>query len=467
MPPIIALLLNASVLSPVRAELEPDWPLIGKIKPRHAREITASNWSVGAETMDRDFTIYRHWREYLGPLGCKKARIQSGWAKTERERGKYDWAWMDEIVPDMVAQGVEPWVCLCYGNPVYPGGGDTGLGGALVSSPEALAAWDRYVDAFVDRYARYVDEWEIWNEPRTGRGEGAVQYAEFVARTAQVIRARQPHAEILFAAGASFDTEFARQVLVWLRDQGKLGLVNAVIYHPYAANPDSSYPKVAELREIARSFAPHIGIRQGENGCPSAEGSFGALSGHPWTAVAQAKWALRRLLGDLGRDIPSSYFSICDMHYHSRLNTKGLLETNPDKTVRRPKVAYGAVQHLTAVFGDSVERVRDFECSIAGAAAASRFSVFGYRRRGGGTLVTIWRASDIPDQRPDVERVSVTLEAGEFTQPVWVDLLSGQVHRLPEKAWRRGGAKWVFTNLPVYDSVVVLADRGAVPLSAE
>ena len=58
---------------------------LGTIRPRHAREIESSNWSIGAETMDRDYTIYRNWRNYLGPLGAKKARIQSGWAKTEKE----------------------------------------------------------------------------------------------------------------------------------------------------------------------------------------------------------------------------------------------------------------------------------------------------------------------------------------------------------------------------------------------
>jgi hypothetical protein len=26
---------------------------------------------------------------------------------------------LDEIVSDLVIQGVEPWVCICYGNPVY------------------------------------------------------------------------------------------------------------------------------------------------------------------------------------------------------------------------------------------------------------------------------------------------------------------------------------------------------------
>ncbi|MFH1269421.1 MAG: hypothetical protein ABIK89_27160 [Planctomycetota bacterium] len=82
------------------------YALVGRVQPRHAREIEASSWSVGAETMDRDYTIYAAWKEHLGPLGVKRARIQAGWAKTEKEPGTYDWAWLDEIIPDMVAQGV-------------------------------------------------------------------------------------------------------------------------------------------------------------------------------------------------------------------------------------------------------------------------------------------------------------------------------------------------------------------------
>ena len=162
---------------------------LGKIRPRHARDIKSSNWAVGAETMGRDYTIYANWRKYLGPLGAKRARIQSGWAKTEQEKGKYDWAWLDEIIPDMIDQGVQPWVCLCYGNPIYPGGGGTGLGGGLPSTPEAQKAWEAFVDAFVERYGDRIREWEVWNEPKGGV-KGVPAYADLVVRTAEVIRKR-------------------------------------------------------------------------------------------------------------------------------------------------------------------------------------------------------------------------------------------------------------------------------------
>jgi len=432
---------------------------IGKIRPRHARDIAASNWSIGAETMDRDYTVYANWREHLGPLGVKKARIQSGWAKTEKERGVYDWAWVDEIIPDMVDQGVEPWVCLCYGNPIYPGGGGTGLGGGLVSSEEALRAWERYVAAFVERYAEHVDEWELWNEPRTGRGEGAVQYAKFVVRTAETIRKRQPNAEILFAAGGAFDTTFAKEVLEYLREQDKLDLVNTIIYHPYKYNPDESYDAALGLRKIAKSFAPHIDIRQGENGAPSRPGSFGALSKNDWTERSQAKWALRRLLGDLGRDIPSSYFAICDMKYPSRVNYKGLLAINDDKTVHHKKLGYHAVQHLTAVFDDTVKRVKDIEARVTGSEDDSKFSVFGYRGYNGGSLATLWRSGDTPGKRPDLEQVNLTIVGLRFEDPVWADLLTGRVYEINDALWRSADQRTSFTGLAAYDSVVVIAER--------
>ena len=439
-----------------------EYTYIGSVQPRHAKDIAASNWSIGAETMDRDYTVYANWREFLGPLGAKKARIQSGWAKTEKSRGEYDWAWLDEIVFDMVEQGVEPWMCLCYGNPVYPGGGDTGLGGGLVASEEALQAWERYTTAVVKRYAKQIDEWEIWNEPRTGRGKGSVQYADFVIRTAEAIRKLQPDAQIFFAAGGSFDTTFATEVLDRLKSKGKLGLVNAVIYHPYSYNPDSSYTKALELRTLARSYAPHIDIKQGENGAPSKPGSFGAIAKYDWTEHAQAKWALRRLLGDLGHDIPSSYFAICDMRYPSRTNYKGLLSINDDKTVHHRKLGYFAVQHLTALFDDSLQRLTDCAANIAGTSESSKYSLFGYRTKNKTPLLTVWRSGDNPDKRPDMEQVTLVAPKMNFQNPVWIDLLSGRAYAIPATAVTVDDSGTTFKGLPVYDSPVVIANRTCV-----
>lgn len=431
--------------------------LIGTVKPRHAREIKASNWSVGAETMDRDFTVYACWKKYLGPLGAKAARLQSGWAKTEKEAGKYDWAWMDEIIPDMVDQGVKPWVCLCYGNPIYEGGGGTGLGGGLPKSDAALAAWDKYVAAFVTRYAKYVNQWEIWNEPNSKSEE----YADLVFRTANVIRRVQPDSQIIAAAWRDVKAFLER-----LKERDGLKLVNEMTYHPYSYNPDDTYRKnEPKLRELIASYAGHIILRQGENGAPSMPGSFGAIAKYEWTEVRQAKWALRRLLGDLGRDIPSSYFSICDMRYPDRVNYKGLLAINDDKSVNHPKHAYFAVQRIMSVFDNTVHRIGEFAGRVEGGAQDASFSLFGYRTDGGANIATLWRDSQRPGERPDLERVTVTLPGMKFSSPVWVDLLSGNVYEISGPLATQKDGSVVIRQVPVYDSVVLIAERDAIRLA--
>ena len=437
------------------------WSYLGQITPRHASDIKASNWSVGAETMDRDFTVYANWRKYLGPLGVKKARIQSGWAKTEKAPGEYDWTWLDEIIPDMTQQGVEPWVCICYGNPIYPGGGGTGLGGKLIEGETALAAWERYITAFVKRYGQHVDEWEIWNEPRGGRGEAAVHYADLVILAAETIRKLQPEAEILFAAGGSFDIGYAEDVLEHLKEKGKLHLVNRIIYHPYAYNPDSRQESAMKLRALAKSYAGHIDIRQGENGAPSEPGSFGAIAKHDWTELRQAKWATRRLLGDLGHDVPSSYFAICDMAYPTRVNYKGLLAIDENKAVEHVKKAYHAVQHIAAIFDNALGRVEDCEVKM-GVANAENYSLFTYRSNDGGGVVTVWRNTDRPGDNPAVEKIDLTISGLKLEQPVLVDLVSGRVYAAESKLVGRTGEAICIRDVPVYDAVVVLADRSVI-----
>jgi hypothetical protein len=433
---------------------------IGLIRPRHSKDIQASNWSVGAETMDRDMTIYDNWKQYLGSLGVKKARIQSGWQKTERERGKFDWAWLDAIVRDMVAQGVEPWMTLCYGNTLYPGSGSTGLGSKPPSEGEPLAAWCRYVDAVVARYGDVIDEWEVWNEPKGG----ATNYAPFLVATSETIRKRQPKANIIACATVRIDIPLATGTLDVLKNEGKLDLVNEVTYHPYSVNPDDIYGKVAELRRLIFGYSKKITIRQGENGAPSQRGSFGAIADYDWTETRQAKWALRRLLGDLGRDIPSSYFSICDMDYGKKINYKGLLKTNADKTVDHPKQAYAAVQHLTAVFDNSVIRIDDFNASVRGNAIEARYEVFGYRTVEGSSIITVWRSDKPPTDAVAYEPVTLELPVLKLVEPVWVDLRTGEVCALPKNACERKGERLIIKSFPVYDSVVLLAEKSALSI---
>ncbi len=440
------------------------FPFLGQVQPRHASEIQASNWSVGAETMDRGFTVYENWKSYLGPLGVKKARLQSGWAKTESQQGIYDFSWLDPIVTDMVDQSVEPWMCLCYGNPVYEQGGTPYPGSDLPLSDEAKAAWLDYVRQVVMRYRQVIDEWEIWNEPNHNRHMiPALDYAEFLLETARTIRSLQPDAKILGLSLCFIGTEMTmtwiHDVMGYLKNHDALHYVDEITYHPYSNNPDANYHIVKDYKELFAGYAPHIRLRQGENGCPS-EKSTKALGNYDWTRLTQSKWALRRMLGDLGRDIESSYFAIMDMNYRDGINRKGLLRATEDQKVEEVKPAYKAVQNLTAVFDERLQRIDDYSYTTD---LQKSHSLFAYQNRFfGKQVITIWLDGETPSNDNSLIRSDFTFYGCEMPDPVWVDLRTGEVYEIPEKNWSRKGLVYTFKDIPVYDSPILIADKSLV-----
>ena len=66
------------------------------------------------------------------------------------------------------------------------------------------------------------------------------------------------------------------------------------------------------------------------------------------------------MLGDLGHDVESAVFTICDFNHTGReINRKGLLRATADKKVEKIKLAYYAVQNAVAVFDDTLQRVNE------------------------------------------------------------------------------------------------------------
>lgn len=266
-----------------------DLPVLGQVAPRAAKDIASSPWSIGGETLDRDFAVYNHYKKYLGPLGAKGLRLQAGWAKCERVRGVYDFAWLDAIIDDAVAQGVKPWLELSYGNTLYPGGGETGLGGGFPLSPEALAAWDRWTRALVERYKNRVTQWEVWNEPDlNNKGTATAEaYVDLCIRTATMIREVQPGGRV-WALALAHTADYADTFLAGMKARGKLDLIDAITFHGYPRNPDDTL-LVDRLRAINAKHGRVIELRQGETGAPSKFQENFALSKISFTETIHAR----------------------------------------------------------------------------------------------------------------------------------------------------------------------------------
>jgi len=443
------------------AQTQPAWQLLGQLQTRSAKEIKASTWSIGGETLDRDYTDYHAYKKYLGPLGAKRIRLQGGWAKCEKEKGKYNFAWLDSIVNDALSQSVSPWIELSYGNPIYVGGGDAKLAGGIPTSAEALQAWDNWVRATVTHFKDRVVEWEIWNEPDISKTITGDNYADFYIRTAEIVRSVYPKSRLLaFGLAGVQRLEFVEPLFKKLQQQNKLHLVDVFTYHGYSPNPDNSYPAIEKLRQLVWKYKPDVVFMQGENGAPSTPKAItiGAMRDYDWSELTQAKWDLRRMMGDHGRGIATNLFTISDIHYAEGdhmvgVNSKGLLKTNPDKTIERPKMAYAAAQHVFSLFDNTVE----LQSKIKPQVNSDKISAFVYHKKGK-SLLTVWNHEARPAEEFTPQPVQIKVE-GSFQQPVYVDLITGKVYSIPTKNYKKTGTTYQFINIPVPDYPVVIADK--------
>ena len=447
-------------------ELDPGLKEIGSLAVRNAKDVKSSKWSIGCETMDRDYADWNAYKHLLGPLGVKHGRLFSGWAKTEQAKGKYDFSWFDPQVREMAAMGVKPWICLAYGNPVY--GSDFRLGmkvKQITDKPEAFDAWIKYCVACVERYKDVVDEWEIWNEPF---GQGP-EYAEMFYRTGKAIRAVQPTAK-LYCTAISFPKDYTC-VMEKLKKENALDLGSYFIYHPYNANPDASYARIAEpLRKLVKSYSGAFDIMQGEVGCPSQLEFGHALRNIEWSEYAQAKWLLRRTIGDAARNIPSSVFTMIDLQYTFMLQSFGLVRSNTLKEFVYRRPSYFAMQNVFGLLDDEarpdkISIQKNFEVTKKFDPRDNHPRTLTSVRfiRHGKTLRFLWFSDSRPSSELGFDAVPLHFP-GKLSNPVWVDMITGRAFEIPSDRVKHEKDFTILRDIPMWDSPVMIADKLSIPM---
>jgi hypothetical protein len=288
------------------------------------------------------------------------------------------------------------------------------------------------------------------------------QIGEFYVRTARLIKSIQPDAKLIalgIARVAKLD--FTNEFMDYLYQNNALDLVDIFTYHGYSHNPDLSYPHIERLRQVVWSYNPKVVFMQGENGAPSqAKGTtVGAMTDQDWSELTQAKWDLRRMLGDNGRGIATNLFTISDIHYAAGdhmvgINSKGLLKTKPDKTIERPKLAYKAAQHVFSLFDDQIELKKTKPTTNQ-----STVYAFQYQQKANkGSLVTLWSGEARPAETYQAKPTTITVE-GNFKNPVYVDLITGKIYEIPKNLYKKVGKTMVFEGIPIPDYAVLIADK--------
>ncbi|MBO5198297.1 MAG: beta-galactosidase [Lachnospiraceae bacterium] len=452
---------------------------IGTITPKHSKDIAHSRLGIGFEKLDRDAFDPEKAYDKIAALGVKWARIQSGWQKTEKERGVYDFAWLDAIVDNLISRGLIPWMCLCYGNELYtPEAAEVfgAVGCPPIHTEEERQAWHSYVKACAAHYKGRIEYFEVWNEPDGGwcwkYGPNPVELGEFTVATAKAVKEGNPDAKVIGGSVCSKNLCYVQQAL----DTGMGEAVDAFTFHEYTPNETSIPETVAAYGALCRKYNPNIEIIQGESGSQSKSGGHGALWSQGWNEDKQARQLARHTMIDLTTPVKfTSYFSCMDMI--EALNGKkgdkqswldfgyfGVLGAQFDENgfpigTYEPKPSYRALQTIASIFAEDFE-VCDlpiftwrFNSPWIGGIDCQEASMIscGFRKPNGSEAYVYWNSTNLHTTRFE-STASYQIANDHCDDIKLVNLLDGSVYEIgPDILERTSDKSVTLKNVPITD----------------
>lgn len=441
---------------------------IGKLKTLTSKEVESSCVSIGFECLDRGLFNAEKCYGPLAEAGVKYARCQTGWARCEKEKGVYDFSWLDSVVENLTKRGVIPWFNVGYGNPLYMKDvpNPTAVGCVPVYyGDEAKRAWEGFVTALCERYKDKVEHFEIWNEPDIShfwhpRQPNPSEYASFVNLTAEVIKKAHPLAKIGVCVSTPYCFSFIDGLIQSLK------ALDFFSVHTYSTVPEFRYKSaIKRIRKtLDKNGFEDAEIWQGEGGYPSW-----AYKGH-WLVPngadserAQAVWQLRRYFIDVSLGLKrSSFFQMADMwekKYEKAEETiaKPAAHGILNGITYTPKLSYTTIRHLSTVLcGDIVPTdgymTVDINSPTPLELSAVQTASF---KKNGTMLYAYWLPTSVADEKPIEYTASVCVEPLE--NPVLIDMLTGEIFEVESKKERSSLVE--YTELPIANYPLVLTEK--------
>jgi hypothetical protein len=135
--------------------------------------------------------------------GVKWSREDFSWGRIERERGKFDWTFHDNLVACARRNGITVYAIVGYWT-----------GWTRPYTSEGIDDYVRFLRALVQRYRTQIRQWEIWNEPNIFFWDGPKDlYAELLTKSYAAIKEMDPEAEVLGLSTAGIDRKFISRML--------------------------------------------------------------------------------------------------------------------------------------------------------------------------------------------------------------------------------------------------------------
>ncbi len=233
----------------------------------------------------------------LSELGVAWVREDFHWYRIQPRRNVWDWHFNDAAVRELVQRDIN--ILGVIGGPSapwatpYPGDGAEYASFYAPSTADFVA----FARGVVTRYRRYIDHWEIWNEPESEHfwkpHPDPAAYADLLIRTSAAIKAIDPDATVLIGGINPYQTDFLRDVL----QANTWNSFDVLAIHPYVdpASPEES--NLANVVEHVRVLTERYGdkpIWVTEIGWASGPGDHDPLG--TTSEAMQADYLVRSLL---------------------------------------------------------------------------------------------------------------------------------------------------------------------------
>lgn len=135
--------------------------------------------------------------------GVKWSREDFSWGRIEPLRGRFDWAYYDQLLACAKRNGISVYAIVGYWT-----------AWTKPYTSEGIDDYVRFLKAMVNRYRKDVHQWEIWNEPNIFFWQGPKGlYAELLTKSYAAVKEVDPSAQVLGLSTSGIDTKFIDRML--------------------------------------------------------------------------------------------------------------------------------------------------------------------------------------------------------------------------------------------------------------
>jgi hypothetical protein len=470
-------------------------PLPDHVPPKRSSQIH-NGFGINSD-MPRDPYLpwNRWWWTRMFDAGFKWARIgqyenssdRTSWDWIEQKRGVFSSSpELEDYVDSLVDNGIDVQVQLIYGNVMYtspsgkrpdvsipePGSfhnDDRSLYSVFYppTTPEQIAAFNRYSAWMVNHFHDRIHYWALWNEQDIGYWNpygNPEQFGKLLGPFIETVHRTDPQAKVIYGGQADPSRDFTQRAFDTC--QCAPG-IDVYAYHTYPGYGQNLNPETmdygayqAESPRALRDLVMHYpGVKPG---IPFFDDEFNSIPS--WVGSdesVQAKYVPRGFVYNLAAGVKTFVWLLAAGTDGNEYDDFGIIHglTNHDYDFT-PRPVFAALQNTNALFSDT-----KFDASIEVSGpdlpalrrqAGFPFLGYGFRSDSGKAIVAYWLAAhSLPGNTFPPLYATLSLKNTGITHPVLIDVVSGEIRQVKWKA----GTTDTLEALPVKDSILAVTDE--------